>query len=64
MTNFSCYLGLLCVCARNNSALQTRENDYHELATFGLFQVTVLKMSSIATRVESVFQLPTNVTIN
>jgi hypothetical protein len=32
------------------------------LTTFGPFQITVLKMSSIATRVENVFQLPTNVT--
>lgn len=30
----------------------------------GLFQITVLKMSFIASGVESAFQLPTNVTIS
>jgi hypothetical protein len=35
-----------------------------KLTAIGLFQVTALKMSSIATRVESVFHLPTNVTIS
>lgn len=34
-----------------------------KLITIGLFQITVLRMSFIATGVESAFQLPTNVTI-
>lgn len=34
------------------------------LTAICLFQITVLKMNSIATRVESVFHLPTNVTIS